>query len=335
MPASMILSFLAALVYLVKVSAYLCLCYFLYQLVFRRLPYHNWNRVLILGMLAFSLIAPWLPLPSWLTIIPFRNLVDGYWLKTYGHLTGSLALSDYGATAEKGKLSTLGWIVVIYGIGLLFSVLRFCRNGIRLWRMAYRQNPERKEGCLLICPAAINASFFKLIFLRGDLEEDHLRAVLLHERYHVRRWHSLDNIFMEVIKILLWFHPSMYGFHRLLREVHEFETDAFMKGQMAPRAYADLLLYLNSPAPLLLCNAYNISPLARRIHLLFHKPTTAMRKRAYLLLLPFLVLSITVVGAIARAPMRSPAQLSLPSAMRASAHSPQKCVVKTRCLKRK
>jgi hypothetical protein len=313
MPVSIIIPFLAALVYLVKVSAYLCLCYLLYQLVFRRLPFHGWNRMLILGMVAFSLVAPLLPSSPWPVVAPFRNLVNGYLPET----------SDR-------QLPALGWIVVVYGTGLLLAALRFCRDGIKVWKMVYRQNRERKEGCLLVRPAAVNASFFKLIFLRGDLEEDHLRAVLLHERYHVRRWHSLDNTFMEVVKLLLWFHPFVYGFHRLLREVHEFETDAFMKGQMAPREYAHLLLYLHSPASLSLCNAYNVDPLTRRIHLLFHKPNTALRKRTYLLLLPFLALSLTMVGALARAPLHPPRQ--------ASAHAPQhaakKCVVATRCVKR-
>jgi hypothetical protein len=303
MPVTIILPLLAALVYLVKVSAYLCLCYLLYQLVFHRLPYHNWNRMLILGMVAFSLLAPLLPSSPWSVVAPFRNVVIGY--------------------PATGQLSALVWIVILYGTGLLFAALRFCRDGIRVWRMVYRQNPERKEGCLLVHPAAVNASFFKLIFLRGDLEEDHLRAVLLHERYHVRRWHSLDNTFMEVVKLLMWFHPLMYGFHRLLREVHEFETDAFMKGQMAPREYAHLLLHLNSPASLALCNAYNVDPLTRRIHLLFHKPNTVLRKRTYLLLIPFLVLSLAMVGAITRAP-----------SMQASQHPARKCVMATRCIKR-
>jgi BlaR1 peptidase M56 len=336
MPVSIITLFLAALIYLTKVSACLCSCYLLYQLVFRRLPYHSWNRILILGMAAFSVIAPLLPLSSWPAAAPFRDLVNGYLLKTYDRLTGSPAAANSGATS--GHVPALVWIVVIYGTGLLLATLRFCRDGVSVWRMVYRQNLERKEGCLLVHPAAVNASFFKLIFLRGDLEEEHLRAVLLHERYHVRRWHSLDNTFMEVFKLLLWFHPFVYGFHRLLREVHEFETDAFMKGQMAPREYAHLLLHLNNPASPALCNAYNVDPLTRRIHLLFHKPNTALRKPTYLLLLPFLILSLMMVGALTRPPFHAPEQVSRLPAPQASVHASRnearKCPVTSRCIKR-
>jgi len=331
MPAPVTILFLAALVYLMKVSAYLCLCYLLYQLVFRRLPYHSWNRMLILGMVAFSVFAPLLPSPSWSGVAPLRDLVNSYLLKTCVRLTGSPADAHSGASAGIERLPAMVWIVVVYGTGLLLAALRFGRDGISVWRMVRRQTPERTEGCLLVRPAAVNASFFKLIFLRGDLEDDHLWAVLLHERYHVRRWHSLDNTFMEVVKLLLWFHPFVYRFHRLLREVHEFETDAFMKGQMAPREYAHLLLHLNSPVSLSLCNAYNVSPLARRIHLLFYKPNTALRKRTYLLLLPFLLLFFVTVGALTRSPLRPPKQVSPPGTLQASAHAPQhaaqKCVV--------
>jgi hypothetical protein len=336
MPVSIITLFLATMVYLTKVSAYLCFCYLLYQLVFRRLPYHSWNRMLILGMAAFSVIAPLLPLSSWPAAAPFRDLVNGYLLKTYDRLTGSSTAARSGAIL--GQMPALVWIVVVYGTGLVLATLRFCRDGVRVWRMVYRQNLERKEGCLLVRPAAVNASFFKLIFLRGDLEQDQLRAVLLHERYHVRRWHSLDNTFMEVFKLLLWFHPFVYGFHRLLREVHEFETDAFMKGQMAPREYAHLLLHLNNPASPALCNTYSVDPLTRRIHFLFHKPNTALRKPTYLLLLPFLILSLTMVGALTRPPFHPPEQVSRLLALQASAHaSPheaKKCPVTSRCIKR-
>jgi hypothetical protein len=338
MPAPVTILLLPAMFYLMKVSAYLCLCYFLYLLVFRRLPYHSWNRMLILGMVAFSVFAPLLPSSSWSAVVPFRNLVDGYLLKAYVRLTGSPAAARAGTPSGTERLPAMLWVVVLYGIGLLLAALRFCRDGISVWRMVCRQIPERTEGYLLVRPAAVNASFFKLIFLRGDLEEDHLRAVLLHERYHARRWHSLDNTFMEVVKLLLWFHPFVYRFHRLLREVHEFETDAFMKGQMAPREYAHLLLHLHSPASLSLCNAYNVDPLTRRIHLLFHKPNTTLRKPAYLLLLPFLILSLTIVGALTRAPSQLPKQTSPPGTLQASAHPPQhgapKCPVTSRCVKR-
>jgi BlaR1 peptidase M56 len=310
MPAPVTIPFLAALIYLMKVSAYLCLCYLLYQLVFRRLPYHSWNRMLILGMVTFSVFAPLLPSSSWSVVAPF------------------------GPAAGIERQPAMGWVIVVYGAGLLLAALRFCRDGISVWRMVRRQTPERTEGCLLVRPAAVNASFFKLIFLRGDLEENHLRAVLLHERYHVRRWHSLDNTFMEMVKLLLWFHPFVYRFHRQLREVHEFETDAFMKGQMAPREYAHLLLHLNSPASLSLCNAYNVSPLARRIHTLFHKPSTTWRKQTYLLMLPFLLLFFVTVGALTRAPFQPPKQASPSGTLRASAHPAQKCV-SVRCTKKR
>ena len=336
MPVSIITLVMAALVYLTKVSACLCFYYLLYLLVFRRLPYHNWNRMLILGMVAFSVIAPMLPMSSWPAAAPFRDLVNGYLLKTYDRLTGSPAAARFGSNSE--QVPALVWIIVVYGTGLLLATLRFFRDAARVWRMVYRQNLERKEGCLLVHPAAVNASFFKLIFLRGDLEEDHIRAVLLHEQYHVRRWHSLDNTFMEVFKLLLWFHPFVYGFHRLLREVHEFETDAFMKGQMAPREYAHLLLHLNNPASPALCNAYNVDPLTRRIHLLFHKPNTALRKPTYLLLLPFLILSLTIVGALPRPPFHPPEQVSripaLQASVHASPHEAKKCPVTGRCIKR-
>src|ERR1700722_7807861 len=150
MPVSIITLFLAALVYLTKVSVYLCFYYLLYQLVFRRLPYHNWNRMLILGMVAFSVIAPMLPMSSWPAAAPFRDLVNGYLLKTYDRLTGSPPAARSGAIV--GQVPALVWIVVVYGTGLVLATLRFCRNGVSVWRMVHRQNLEKKEGCLLVRP---------------------------------------------------------------------------------------------------------------------------------------------------------------------------------------
>src|SRR5580704_3459283 len=104
MPVSSTILFLAALVYLMKVSAYLCLCYLLYRLVFRRLPFHSWNRMLILGMVAFSVFAPLLPSSSWSLVTPLRNLVNGYLLTSYVRLMDSPANAHSGAIAGIERL---------------------------------------------------------------------------------------------------------------------------------------------------------------------------------------------------------------------------------------
>lgn len=294
--------------YLFSASVYLALFYGLYRLLYHRLTFHTWNRALILGMVSFALLAPLFPATGTFLGHTPRTFATGPILGVHAFINGAGdfitgAGNAHGANTGQtdGRFNRLTWAGLLYLAGLLTALIVSCRNIRQLGRILRAGPMEKIPGFRLIRAAPVNASFFRTIFLRNDLEEAETAAVLLHEQYHAVKWHSLDNIFMELLKVIFWFHPLVYRFHRLLREQHEFEVDACMTRQMDPKQYAHLLLQLSTSAHLPLINEYSVSPLTKRIYFLFKTPHTAMKKTMYLLLIPCAALSVILFTPYAHA----------------------------------
>ncbi len=66
--------------------------------------------------------------------------------------------------------------------------------------------------------------------------------MLQHEQMHVRRGHSWDTLFMELVTALCWANPFFHFVKKELSVVHEFEADEVPAGNGQTAAYAENLL---------------------------------------------------------------------------------------------
>ena len=286
------------LTYFLSASIYLALFYVIYRVVFHPMTFFAWNRALIVAGVAFALLAPILPTDVIWHARPPKEFAVLSFSKVQQILTER---ATPAAMESPHPWSSLQWITLVYLLGTGLMFLRFCGGLYRIGRLI-----GKTAGGGIVETKSINASFFGWIFLQSDLEAPSRKTVLLHEQYHARRWHSLDNLCMEGLRIVFWFHPLVYRLHGLLRETHEWETDAYMRRQMDPKVYAHLLLGLNASANPALCHGYNASLLAKRMHVMFQKPTIAMKKVMYLLLIPAMAASVALVSPLAaRAQLQS------------------------------
>jgi bla regulator protein BlaR1 len=92
----------------------------------------------------------------------------------------------------------------------------------------------------LIPEQIIPHSFFKYIFFNKAeyVTEGINKQLLLHELTHVRQRHSLDIMFIELLKIIFWFNPMFILYKRAIQLNHEFLAD---DGVLT--AYIDLNTY--------------------------------------------------------------------------------------------
>jgi beta-lactamase regulating signal transducer with metallopeptidase domain len=87
-------------------------------------------------------------------------------------------------------------------------------------------------------------SFFKLLFWDNSqiLTEQQKLQVFGHEITHIRQWHSLDIMLLELLKIVFWFHPAVYLFKKDLQQTHEYLADAAVVQQHNPDGYIQLII---------------------------------------------------------------------------------------------
>ena len=128
-------------------------------------------------------------------------------------------------------------------------------------------------------------SFGRYLFWssRFELEAGEARQILHHEATHIRQWHTLDVLILEVAGILFWWHPLVYGFRHALRQVHEVLEVTTRK------QYGTLLLLQLQPGlrPAL-ANHFFQSQLKSRIRMMTRPPSRRQAALRYLLTLPLL-----------------------------------------------
>lgn len=76
------------------------------------------------------------------------------------------------------------------------------------------------------------------------------QAILFHEQAHVQQKHTLDVLFIEILKIFFWFQPFVYFYKRIIQENHEYLADDFsLRKTLDLNHYQTLILnyYSNEP----------------------------------------------------------------------------------------
>ncbi len=282
---------MSLLQYLLNASLCLVPFYLFYILLMRRFTFFTWNRWYIISSLLFCAIIPVLRMQPPETI---------QYVKFLPNLTmlPEQAPAIPVANATVHTVRSFDWItiaVMIYVIGVILAAIRLLYN---LWQVVLMIRRGRKtayENCWIVQGKHIrqNASFFHYIFLQQNLHEQEILPVIMHERIHVRQWHTADVLLAECFKILLWFHPVVFHYKRLLQQVHEFEVDHEVATKTDKKEYAHLLLKLQNGAAITVANLFGAGNTRKRIEMLFTQKSIAMKKVFYLLTIPCLMLTAT------------------------------------------
>lgn len=156
--------------------------------------------------------------------------------------------------------------------------------------------PNTKEGSYRIVYLPENNtafSFFNYLFLPNTdnkLTIEERRCIKQHEQFHFQQGHSLDVLFIEIVQILLWFHPTIYWIKNSLKDLHEYLVDeAVIQQKMNKMTYAQLLLKLSSPLSInSLTTGFTDKQIGRRIKMLAKKPSAFYHKLKFLLMIPII-----------------------------------------------
>src|SRR5690606_24029263 len=130
--------------------------------------------------------------------------------------------------------------------------------------------------------------FFTIDKLNVKTEDS--KMIQEHEYIHVKQGHSYDIMFMEIIRVFIWFNPILIWIREELKYQHEFIVDEQFSGNQV--AYADLLVaYAMNVHPNQLSHEFsNKSLLKERINMIFKDKSNTRNRLFYLSILPLAVL---------------------------------------------
>jgi hypothetical protein len=235
--------------YILKSSLALTVTYLLYYVFARKNGHFKWLRAYFLVAIVVSFSLPALKyLPDFhrqnIVSVPSRYIP--VWMGESMTLVASQDMTVPEVKASKSKLPLAVVLKYMYFAGVLVLLFRFLIGLLHLTWLTVKNRIRRINHDTLVIVKNLPApfSFFQLIFIGpDDLVDTRKTAMLQHERVHVRQWHSLDLLLLELVSLVQWFNPFAWLVRRVVKEIHEYLADAgTVKGDVSPLEYQQLLL---------------------------------------------------------------------------------------------
>jgi len=227
--------------FLIRSGLSLVLLYLFFSLVLSKERMHRFKRLYLLTSLLFSLVIPLLTFP----VLPATS-----------HIAKSIDIagfqdSYYQIEAFTLKPSnTVNSIRIILSAYVLVSLIllsRFFSNIIRLQITRSKHPSILIDGhkIILMNEPVLPYSFFSSVYVnRQEFWQGRIPGELFsHEFAHIVQRHSLDIIFVELLRVFFWFNPILVYYKRAILLNHEYLADeAVARSESNFNSYEDILL---------------------------------------------------------------------------------------------
>lgn len=271
--------------YLLNATAIWLISLLAFDIFLRKESYHGYNRFYLLSTFILGLVVPLLQLMPDSYLKPALQEPVERVINVKEQVVNTAA----GTTIDVQQWL---WIVYLAGVGISISFL--IAEVIKL--ISYYQGANKwKQGNWTIVETGKEHapfSFMRILFVRSARQYNDAEWQMLfnHEQQHARRLHLIDLLLMQLSKIVFWFHPLVYIYHRRLLMVHEYQADSVKT--VSPSEYGHFLVEqaVLGAAPVL-SHSFNRSPIKKRIVMLTRTSGTAARTKM-LAFIPVAVVSL-------------------------------------------
>ncbi|WP_439132073.1 M56 family metallopeptidase, partial [Polaribacter sp.] len=224
--------------YILQVILFQVLFLAIYDFFLSKETFFTKNRWYLLSTPVLSFVLPLIKIPSFQKAVP-QDLV--------------IQLPEIVLNPDKVIQQTLGtsnletsinYISLFFWVGVvLFSVLFLIKLLKIITLIQSNEVIKNEDFKLILLPQLTKAfSFFNYIFLGTAIQTPQKENVIQHELVHSKQGHSLDLLFFEVLKIIMWFNPMLYLYQKRITLVHEYISDAVVAKTATKEVYINNLL---------------------------------------------------------------------------------------------
>ncbi|MEQ6125336.1 M56 family metallopeptidase [Pseudotenacibaculum sp. MALMAid0570] len=269
--------------YIVQVMLFQALFLFVYDAFLKKETFFTKNRWYLLLTPLASFVIPLIRIPSLQKSIPTEISI----------LLPEIVLSPQKAIEQTPIQDSIAYGPVIFWIGLALFFILFLAKISKLI-LLIRQNKviTNKTYKLVVLPNSKKAfSFFNYIFLGENVTGKDKEKIILHELVHSSEKHSLDLLFFEILKIVMWFNPLIYVYQKRISIVHEYISDDKVVKSSSKKDYLNKLINeLFDVEDISFVNQFFVSSfIKKRIKMLSKKRSKQVMQLKYLLLIPVLI----------------------------------------------
>ena len=192
----------------------------------------GYARIYLLTTLIGSLMLPFFP---W--HVTDGPLIPGAYLLSEIRLAATANPIHASITPSQLLLGSYLMITILLSLRLVLSlskIMIIVSSSHLTWQSSYYLIETNKMATSSLGP---------LLFWNPTpgLDAEEYTLIKRHEECHIRQWHSLDVLIVELLKIALWFNPLVYFYQRAIAQNHEYFAD-LQSARSRKQTYARLLL---------------------------------------------------------------------------------------------
>lgn len=290
--------------YLIKSMVCLLALLLVYHLLLEREKMHRFNRCFLLFSLVFSFAIPLLAFeiatepPS---ILQLTKRIEVLSAQPAKYTPVPTFRNDEITTTA--QTPAIPFLLIAYVLGASIMAFRLFRN-LYLLYSKIKNNPQvyhPKGTFILLEDVGVPYSFFNYIFVNEQLYQSGNinETVYKHEQTHARQKHSVDILFIELLKIFFWFNPVLYFYKKAIQLNHEYLADDSVVSDSADlQSYQKLLLTLQSGEKnMKLASSIHYSITKKRIMMMTKNTTrlhSVLKKLALVPLMAALVFAFSI-----------------------------------------
>ena len=235
------------ILYLIKSTLLLGVLLGLYKLLLENEKMHRFNRLYLIMALVLGFTAPLLTIDiSTDTTIAGINseTINKVVNEPTQRVSASIekviipsAPSENRAINPLAETTSNSFSVVsifwwIYGIVFTLLLIRFIAGLLQIQTNIRKSELDQFGNATLVLmeKPITPQSFLQYIFLnKQEYQSGNIGSEILeHECTHVRQFHSVDVMFIELLKLIFWFNPLLYLYKHAIQLNHEFLADEYV-----------------------------------------------------------------------------------------------------------
>lgn len=230
--------------YIIKSAISLTVLYSIYYLLLRNLKTFEFNRFYLLFIVLFSLA---IPLIQFTTEI---KLPVSQYSQNYSSLIQKITEHKVieNEQIQNNTFTHVDFLVIIYLFVSSIFLLRFIFNLYKTIKTIKdsKHIATTSPKIVLSTKKSLPYSFFNYIVVNnteyenGNIEND----LILHEQAHCKQKHSNDILFIEIVKMIFWFHPALWIIRKEIQLNHEYLADKSVLQSQNLNNYQHTLLNL-------------------------------------------------------------------------------------------
>lgn len=267
----------------------------MYEWLFKKESFHQFNRMYLLFSLSAGLIIP---------LINFSNLVSDSQQTILKPVTQvykmkeSLVVNPTHALRISTSSSVFNveqFLWIIYIIGILIGSVLLMKEIIYLIKLFHNGHKTNEQDCIIVQTGKSHAAFsiFNILFInhKDDYTKAQWEFLIAHEKEHHQQLHIIDNLLLIILRILAWFNPLTHIYFNKLRIVHEFQADEAAASDKAEYGLFLIEQGLLQGAPIL-AHSFNYSPIKNRIAMLVKSKSKRNQLFKYMSIVPLFLIFI-------------------------------------------